>query len=1114
MTTTVRSVRVQLEASVAGYIRDMKLAGSETDRAFNGIEARVGGANRAIGDLDTTTGRLGRTSAETRVRQTQLGDGIDKTGRSANRAEASIDKYSGRLKTILGLITVLGPAALRLGLGSLPALSAGFAGLGAAGGGIGVTIAALHGVGDALEALNEFDLERTPENLRKVQAEFARLGPDGAHFVQVLRDLQPELRELQLLSRAGVLPGFESFIDSMVTRLPIVTQIVNRLSREVGLLATDAGESLAGEKWTPFFEYVRSSAAPILDDFARSTGNVALGLANLLVALDPLTRKFTGGLEDMTQRFADWSDTLEDDEGFQDFLDAMEQAGPDVLAFLGSAVSLMGALAHASAPVGKIVLPALTATANALAAIGNSPIGPVIYTAATAWLVYSRAASLADKATTRIQSGWDGMSRSRRAGVAAAGIGLLAAALTDYDDKAGVANTTTLGLTAALAGGGPLGIGLAATVGLLIDVTQANDDLGESITRAQTALNSGDTSSMRDQLQALREEIEETDDAARVGLGRHIETPGEAIDALGAQWSKLTGEQDEAKDKARELEEAIAQQKPTLASTAPLVGDLTNSILAGADAAIQFSEALGVLHGWFDKRAAVRGYKDAIDALAKGLKDGFSREDVDNIDALGQSILQVAEQITDPGKQAKFLAGAREQLVDLAERSGPAAAAAIQQVIDKFDSEGLTNPPPIKLTAEAKRAEEAFASVRRDLHKLLSEPAEVKLTADDGSAVNTINGVDFMLDTLGKKPTNPKITVNPGNSLSILGSIVRMLNNVTDRSATVRITTIKTPGGKEIPLPGGADGMTVPGPRTPYGDKMLIAAAPGEEVISNRHGQADRFRADRASGRIPSYASGGSIGSTHTRRQPYTPFAAVNDPYAPFHAINDAADQIAKGADATAKALKKLETAADKVQRSYDKQKAKLDDLISQRDSTASSIAANALHDPFGNGLAGLDAQLDADSADLDAMTAALATLVANGLSPKSALYQQLAAHMDVNTAQQLAALSAGDLAARAQRFEAVQGQAAAFGQGIAGEQFNEAIRDSTRATNKLENRLESLEDAIRDFRKNARKDVRDGAAEGSEWGAEKGSEKGTRAGQDEKRRRTAATKRTGGGSR
>ena len=43
-----------------------------------------------------------------------------------------------------------------------------------------------------------------------------------------------------------------------------------------------------------------------------------------------------------------------------------------------------------------------------------------------------------------------------------------------------------------------------------------------------------------------------------------------------------------------------------------------------------------------------------------------------------------------------------------------------------------------------------------------------------------------------------------------------------------------------------ADGGTVGGARAPYGDKVLTYLAPGEEVITNRNGEADRFRADRA----------------------------------------------------------------------------------------------------------------------------------------------------------------------------------------------------------------------------------------------------------------------------
>lgn len=53
---------------------------------------------------------------------------------------------------------------------------------------------------------------------------------------------------------------------------------------------------------------------------------------------------------------------------------------------------------------------------------------------------------------------------------------------------------------------------------------------------------------------------------------------------------------------------------------------------------------------------------------------------------------------------------------------------------------------------------------------------------------------------------------------------------------------VGTPGDVGNLLGGQADGGTVLGQRQPYGDKVPTMLAPGEEVISNRRGQADRWR--------------------------------------------------------------------------------------------------------------------------------------------------------------------------------------------------------------------------------------------------------------------------------
>ena len=79
-------------------------------------------------------------------------------------------------------------------------------------------------------------------------------------------------------------------------------------------------------------------------------------------------------------------------------------------------------------------------------------------------------------------------------------------------------------------------------------------------------------------------------------------------------------------------------------------------------------------------------------------------------------------------------------------------------------------------------------------------------------------------------------------ALGILTGIRAGLNAIRSKDVTVRVHRVMT-GGLAGMLGGQADGGTVGGaPRRPYGDKVLTMPAPGEEVISNRNGQADRHR--------------------------------------------------------------------------------------------------------------------------------------------------------------------------------------------------------------------------------------------------------------------------------
>lgn len=393
--------------------------------------------NRQLDALDGTSIRTNRST-------TALGSpsgGIAKTGEQSRRASADIDRLSGRVRLLAEAGLALGPALFPLGAGLAPALSGTAAGLGSIVAGAGVAALAANGLGDALEALNDYQLEPTAENLQAVNQELAGAGRAGAEFVTFLHSLEPELRSLQLVARNQMLPGMAEGIDHLLDRLPQVRSLIGSFASEMGDLSADAGEALAGEEWDAFFEHLERDGVPTLDAVSRGVGNLALGFANLMVGMAPLTRMFVGGFADSMEDFAEWSANLDDNQGFQDFLDYAAENAPEVIDLIGATASAVSGLAHAAAPVGAVALPILTGLLEIIGAIGQSPLGPALYTAAAGMIVMNRAGALLDGTLGRlgrnsatVATGLDaiGGKSSRTAGALnslAGKVGVLAAAL-------------------------------------------------------------------------------------------------------------------------------------------------------------------------------------------------------------------------------------------------------------------------------------------------------------------------------------------------------------------------------------------------------------------------------------------------------------------------------------------------------------------------------------------------------------------------------------------------------------------------------------------------------------------------------------------------------------
>ncbi|MFE3574431.1 hypothetical protein [Lysinibacillus sp. NPDC059133] len=88
-----------------------------------------------------------------------------------------------------------------------------------------------------------------------------------------------------------------------------------------------------------FLEYLNTSGGPMLETFGRSFGNVFQGLLSMLTAFAPLSASTAKGFEEMTARFAEWANGLSGSAKFQAFMDYVNTNMPKIRAIFRDAIA-------------------------------------------------------------------------------------------------------------------------------------------------------------------------------------------------------------------------------------------------------------------------------------------------------------------------------------------------------------------------------------------------------------------------------------------------------------------------------------------------------------------------------------------------------------------------------------------------------------------------------------------------------------------------------------------------------------------------------------------------------------------------------------------------------
>ncbi|PJH64335.1 hypothetical protein, partial [Salmonella enterica] len=116
------------------------------------------------------------------------------------------------------------------------------------------------------------------------------------------------------------------------------------------------GKALDTEPVQRFVEMLNNNAGPMLESFGKMAGNMFLGLINLLVAFEPIGQTVVDKMLELSESFAQWSSTLDENQAFQSFLDYVSANTPAVLSLISGLIDLIINVVTSLAPLGSAVL--------------------------------------------------------------------------------------------------------------------------------------------------------------------------------------------------------------------------------------------------------------------------------------------------------------------------------------------------------------------------------------------------------------------------------------------------------------------------------------------------------------------------------------------------------------------------------------------------------------------------------------------------------------------------------------------------------------------------------------------------------------------------------------
>ncbi|WP_105992247.1 peptidoglycan DD-metalloendopeptidase family protein [Staphylococcus chromogenes] len=214
----------------------------------------------------------------------------------------------------------------------------------------------------ALATLNPF-LTETAQQIEVASGKmlnWAQSSKNAQNAFNMLNTRGPGIFQ-NLLNSAGY---FGDGITRIFTGLgPLFTWTAQGLENLSKRFNTFANSAQAKQGIADFINYTKTNLPTLGSIF----GNTFMGIFALFRAFSGQTQWVLGGLDNLTLRFRKWAETLDQTQGFKNFIAYTRANAPIVGQLIGNLTNILVAFVRAAAPVGEVVLKITTAFTGWLA---------------------------------------------------------------------------------------------------------------------------------------------------------------------------------------------------------------------------------------------------------------------------------------------------------------------------------------------------------------------------------------------------------------------------------------------------------------------------------------------------------------------------------------------------------------------------------------------------------------------------------------------------------------------------------------------------------------------------------------------------------------------------